>query len=204
MGKIRTGIFGGSFNPIHNGHISLARQLKDKAGLDEVWLMVSPQNPLKQHSDLLNDEARLKMARMALSGEEGIIACDYEMHLSKPSYTWNTLQALSHDYPDREFVLMIGGDNWQLFRRWYHHEDIFRNYQIVVYPRKDTGEEGAQNLNSDQYQTLGHVLSPLIIEAELIEISSTDIRQRIREGRSIHNLVPQVVEEIIMKEGYYA
>jgi len=204
MGKIRTGIFGGSFNPIHNGHISLARQLKEKAGLDEVWLMVSPQNPLKQHSDLLNDEARLKMARRALQGESGIIASDYEMHLSKPSYTWHTLQALSHDYPDREFVLMIGGDNWNLFGRWYHHEDIFRNYQIVVYPRKGSIEAGGQHPNSALNKTAHHALSPLVVEAELIDISSTDIRQRIREGQSIHNLVPQVVEDIIMKEGYYA
>ncbi len=92
---IKTGIFGGSFNPIHNGHVSLARQLKEKAGLDEVWLMVSPQNPLKQDSDLLDDEKRMQMVRLALEGEESLIASDYELHLPKPSYTWNTLQALS-------------------------------------------------------------------------------------------------------------
>ena len=117
---IRTGIFGGSFNPIHNGHIILARQLKERAGLDEVWLMVSPHNPLKQHAGLLADEARMEMARKAVEGEAGIVASDYEMQLPRPSYTWNTLQALSREYPDREFVLMIGGDNWKLFDRWYH------------------------------------------------------------------------------------
>ena len=132
---IRTGIFGGSFNPIHNGHIILARQLKKQAALDEVWLMVSPQNPLKQHADLLADEARMEMARKAVEGEEGIMACDYEMHLPRPSYTWNTLQALSREYPDREFVLMIGGDNWKLFDRWYHAEDIRQHFEIVVYTR---------------------------------------------------------------------
>ena len=112
---IRTGIFGGSFNPIHNGHISLAQQLKEKAGLDEVWLMVSPQNPLKKAEDLLDDEIRMAMVRLALEGVEGIVASDFEMHLPKPSYTWNTLQALSKDYPDREFVLLMGGDNWACF-----------------------------------------------------------------------------------------
>ena len=105
---IRTGIFGGSFNPIHKGHISLAQQLRKRAALDEVWLMVSPQNPLKQTADLLDDHLRMEMARLALEGVEGIVASDYEMHLPKPSYTWNTLQALSKDYPDREFVLLMG------------------------------------------------------------------------------------------------
>ena len=175
---IRTGIFGGSFNPIHNGHLSLALQLKKQAGLDEVWLMVSPQNPLKQSSDLLDDEARLEMARKALEGVEGIIASDYEMHLPRPSYTWNTLQALSRDYPEREFVLMIGGDNWDHFDRWYRSEDIKANYEIVVYTR-----------------TPG--------DAGFIDISSTDIRQRIRQHRSIRKLVPSVVADIIKERGYY-
>ena len=175
---IRTGIFGGSFNPIHNGHISLARQLMERAGLDEVWLMVSPQNPLKRSADLLSDEARLEMARAALRDEQGIVASDYEMHLPKPSYTWHTLQALKHDYPDREFVLMIGGDNWQLFDRWYRAEDIKANYEIVVYTRTpgDTG---------------------------FIDISSTAIRQRIREGKSIRRLVPPMVADMIKQNGYY-
>ena len=180
---IKTGIFGGSFNPIHNGHVSLARQLKEKAGLDEVWLMVSPQNPLKQDSDLLDDEKRIQMVRLALEGEESLIASDYELHLPKPSYTWNTLQALSKDYPEREFVLMIGGDNWALFDRWYHAEDIKQNYQIVVYPRK--GAEGG------------------IEGLELINISSTEIRQRIKEGKGIRRMVPKAVADYIRKEGLY-
>ena len=180
---IKTGIFGGSFNPIHNGHVSLARQLKEKAGLDEVWLLVSPQNPLKQDSDLLDDEKRMQMVRLALEGEESLIASDYELHLPKPSYTWNTLQALSKDYPEREFVLIIGGDNWALFDRWYHAEDIKQNYQIVVYPRK--GAEGG------------------IEGLELIDISSTEIRQRIKEGKGIRRMVPKAVADYIRKEGLY-
>ena len=174
---IRTGIFGGSFNPIHKGHISLARQLRQKAELDEVWLMVSPQNPLKASADLLDDEIRMQMARLAVEGEEGIIASDYEMHLPKPSYTWNTLQALNKDYPDREFVLMIGGDNWQLFDKWYHADDIRKNYQIIVYPRR--GFEGG------------------IDGLDLIDISSTNIRERIKAGKGIKRLVPKAVAEYI-------
>ena len=189
---VKTGIFGGSFNPIHNGHISLARQLKEKAGLDEVWLMVSPQNPMKQQTDLLNDEARLKMARIALENEQGIIASDYEMHLPKPSYTWLTLQALSRDYPDRQFVLMMGGDNWAIFDKWYHAADILQNYQIVVYPRLD---------NYPVRKELP--VSVTIVEAELLNISSTETRQRIREGRSIQEMVAPSVEAFIKQEGYY-
>lgn len=175
----RTGLFGGSFNPIHNGHIKLAKQLKQRAGLDEVWLMVSPLNPLKQSEDLLDDEARLDMAREAVKNEPGIIVSDYEMHLPKPSYTWNTLEALKRDFPDREFVLMIGGDNWTLFDKWYRADDIKKNYEIVVYTRTP-GDEG------------------------YIDISSTDIRQRIRDGRGIKRLVPKAVAELIKEKGYYA
>ena len=181
---IRTGIFGGSFNPIHNGHISLARQLREKAGLDEVWLMVSPQNPLKAQADLLDDQIRMEMARLAVEGETGIIASDYEMHLPKPSYTWNTLEALKRDYPDREFVLMIGGDNWQLFDKWYRADDIRNQYQIIVYPRR--GYEGG------------------IDGLDLIDISSTEIRDCIQAGKPINHLVPKAVAEYIKEHELYA
>ena len=142
---IRTGIFGGSFNPIHNGHILLARQLKERARLDEVWLMVSPQNPLKKGDDLLDDDKRMKMARMAVADEKDI----------------------------------IGGDNWELFDKWYHADDIKANYEVVVYTRTP-GDEG------------------------FIDISSTDIRQRVKAGRSIRSLVPKAVADFIKKNGYYA
>ena len=176
---IRTGIFGGSFNPIHNGHISLALQLKERAGLDEVWLMVSPQNPLKQSSDLLADDLRLHMARLAVEGVEGITVSDYEMHLPRPSYTWNTLEALSTDYPERQFVLMIGGDNWAIFDRWYHADDIRRKYEIIVYTRTP-GDPG------------------------FIDLSSTAVRERIRQGKSIRSMVPRAVADYIKQHGLYA
>ena len=176
---IKTGIFGGSFNPIHNGHLSLALQLKQRAGLDEVWLMVSPQNPLKQSSDLLDDDLRLHMARLAVEGVEGITVSDYEMHLPRPSYTWNTLEALSKDYPERQFVLMIGGDNWAIFDKWYHADDIRRKYEIIVYTRTP-GDPG------------------------FIDLSSTAIRQRIRQGKSIRSMVPPAVARYIKENGLYA
>lgn len=188
---MRIGLFGGSFNPIHVGHIALARQLKELARLDEVWLMVSPQNPLKQtSSDLLEDRLRYQMAQTALQDEPGIVACDYEFRLPKPSYTWNTLQQLSRDYPDHEFILLIGGDNWVNFHRWYHADDILRNYQIVVYPRQ------------------GSLIDPSVLPAnvtivntKLLNVSSTEVRQRVRQGRGIKRLVPSSIEPLVRQ--YY-
>lgn len=182
MGK--TGIFGGSFNPIHNGHIFLARQLCTAAGLDEVWLMVSPQNPLKQQADLLDDQLRLKMAQMAVADEPFIKVCDYEFHLSRPSYTWHTLQALERDFPERQFVLMIGGDNWQHFSHWYRADDILSHYPVLVYPRRDS--------------TVGPVPPNVtVVEADLLDISSTDIRRRVREGKPITGMVPDnIIDEV--------
>ena len=167
----KIGIFGGSFNPIHGGHIALAQAVQKQCGLDEVWLMVSPQNPLKRNdSDLLDDSLRFAMAQRALEGVEGVVACDYEFHLPKPSYTWNTLQHLAKDYPDYTFILLIGGDNWAHFQRWRHWQDILWHHDIIVYPR-------------DEY--------PGTIDVPLLPVSSTEIRQKVRAGESIKGLVPE-------------
>ena len=185
---IKTGIFGGSFNPIHNGHIQLVRQLREAAGLDEVWLMVSPQNPLKEQAGLLADDLRLQMARQALADEPFIKVSDYEFRLPKPSYTWNTLQSLGQDFPDRVFVLLIGGDNWERFPRWYRADDIISNYQIIVYPRRGSDIE---------LTSLPPTVS--VVEAELLDISSTDIRRRVRRGQSITGMVPDSIVQAVEK-----
>ena len=185
----RVGIFGGSFNPIHTGHIALAKSLCEKAGLDEVWFMVSPMNPFKQTAtDLLEDNLRLELVKKALENEPQLKACGYEFQLPKPSYTWHTLQALSKDFPDITFTLLIGGDNWAAFDKWYHHDDILAHYPIVVYPRQgsDIGEvpEGVT-----------------VVETPLLNISSTEIRHHIAEGKSIHGMVPETIEELATR--YY-
>ncbi len=179
-GRGRFGIFGGSFNPIHCGHVAIARAALAQCRLDEVWLMVSPQNPLKQQSDLLDDSLRFEMAQKALEGIDGVIACDYEFRLPKPSYTWDTLQHLSNDYPDHRFSLLIGGDNWAHFERWRHWKDILRHYDVIVYPR-------------DNYSGT--------IDVPLLDVSSTEIRQKVRTGESISGLVPESVETLV--EQYY-
>jgi nicotinate-nucleotide adenylyltransferase len=176
----KIGIFGGSFNPIHCGHIALAQAVQKQCGMDEVWLMVSPQNPLKQQADLLDDNLRLELAQKALEGVEGVCASDYEFHLPKPSYTWNTLQHLSEDYPDCEFFLLIGGDNWAHFERWRQWKDILRNYDVIVYPR-------------DEYSGT--------IDVPLLDVSSTEIRQKVRAGECISGLVPETIEKLV--QTYY-
>ena len=186
------GLFGGSFNPIHNGHIALARQLKELAGVDEVWLMVSPQNPLKQGStELLDDRLRYEIACIALQGEEGLVACDYELHLPKPSYTWHTLQQLHQDYPQHTFVLLIGADNWQLFPRWYHAADILAAHDVVVYPRR--------NSPVDRSQLPSRVT---LVDTPLLDISSTEIRQRVKARQAITDLVPSSIVNLV-EEYYY-
>lgn len=190
MQKKKVGIFGGSFNPIHTGHIALAKSLCQQAGLDEVWLMVSPMNPFKKEAtDLLTDKLRLEMAEQAIADEPKLKACDYEFHMPKPSYTWHTLQALSQDFPNVDFTLLIGGDNWASFDKWFHHEDILSHHPIVVYPRKGCD--------------IGKVPSGVtIVETPLLNISSTEIRQRIKEGKSIHGMVPDCIEPLAMQ--YYS
>lgn len=190
MKKIRTGLYGGSFNPIHNGHIAIARQMIEKAGLDEVWFMVSPQNPLKERDTLLDDAKRLEMARKALEGQPRLKACDYEFALPRPSYTWHTLQSLWRDYPDREFILMIGADNWAHFGRWYHADDIMRTCNILIYPRRGYDVDALSLPSCAQ-----------LVDTGLYDVSSTEIRQLIKEGRDISRLVPADIVD--MAEKYY-
>lgn len=179
----KVGLLGGSFNPVHCGHVALAKQLLRAAGLDEVWLMVSPQNPWKQEGDLLDEGTRYALASRAVAHEPGLSATDYEQRLPRPSYTWNTLQHLAADYPDHEFVLLIGGDNWAQFSRWSHADDILRHYRIVVYPRPDC-ELPAPPEGS-------HVE---IVPLPLIPLSSTEIRQRVKQHLPITGMVPKEIE----------
>ena len=180
------GIFGGSFNPIHKGHVALARQLLRRAQLDEVWFLVSPQNPLKPQSSLLDDNMRLEMALLALKDEPRLVASDYEFHLPRPSYTWNTLQHLSQDYPQHRFTLLIGADNWQLFSRWRNSRDILANYSVVIYPR-------------DGYPVDETTLPPNVrlVKTRLYNMSSTLVRQLLAERKSVRRyLHPKVIDFI--------
>lgn len=186
--RTRTGVFGGSFNPIHCGHIALARSMLGVAGLDEIWFVVSPQNPLKRQADLLPDALRLDIVRQALADEPRLEACDFEFGLPRPSYTWNTLSRMSLEWPERSFTLLIGGDNWQMFGRWYRAADILRSWPVVVYPRGGSSVDAAS-------LPAGVTLA----STPLLDISSTEVRQRIWRGEPVEGLVPDCVIEKILE-----
>lgn len=177
------GIFGGSFNPIHNGHIALAKVLLRECCLQEVWFVVSPQNPFKVGEHLLDDEVRFQLAWKALKPYSQLIASDVELHLPKPSYTWRTLQELSLRYPNHHFTLLIGGDNWDSFPRWAHSDYLLSHYDIAVYPRTNGSVAATTPQNVK------------IVNAPLLNISSTDIRHRVAQGQSISGLVPKEIEQ---------
>ena len=190
---MRIGLFGGSFNPIHNAHIALAKTICKEAKLDEVWFMVSPQNPLKQAEDLLGENERYEMVKLALESEEKVLkASNYEFHLERPSYTWKTLRALKKDFPQHEFSLIIGGDNWVRFPRWAHSEEILANHNIYIYPREDS------DINEALLPENVH-----LVHTPKINITSTMLRGMVKNGNDISEYVPEVVAKTIAEKKYY-
>lgn len=188
-----TGIYGGSFNPIHNGHTQLAERLCQDYGLDEMWLLVSPRNPLKQEvTDLLDEEARLSLARLAVRRHPCLKVSDFEFRLPRPSYTAHTLEALRKAYPDRRFTLVIGADNWLSFNRWKSPDEILRHHRILIYPRPGYPVDAA---------TLPSGVC--LADTPLIDISSTELRRIIASsGDASYGLAPEVWNEIRRKKYY--
>lgn len=187
---VRTALLGGTFNPLHNGHLAIAKSVLEQNLADEVWLLVTPCNPWKVNQEMIDDRVRYQMAAQAVKNIKGIKASDYEFSLPQPSYTANTLRHLSADYPDRQFILTIGADNWVKFNEWKDNQFIRANYPIIVYPRKDC------NINES---TDGAAL----LNCPLIDISSTDIRNLVNKRESIKDLVPESVARFISGKGLY-
>lgn len=182
-----TGIYGGSFNPIHLGHTALATWLVQQGYVDELWLMVSPQNPLKPAQDLMPDAQRLRLANIATKEMKGVRVSDFECRLPRPSFMVNTLEALRVTYPAREFVLIIGADNWQRFGQWHRADDIMAHHNIIIYPRP--GFDIDTN-------TLPQGVT-MATEAPRFDISATQIRQAL--GRADYDgrgLNPDVWNEL--------
>ncbi|MBQ6770205.1 MAG: nicotinate-nucleotide adenylyltransferase [Bacteroidales bacterium] len=176
----KVGIYSGSFNPIHHGHVMLANYLVEFSDLDELWFVVSPQNPLKQKSELLDDQERLKMVQLAVGDDPRFRVSDVEMHLPRPSYTINTLTALSEQHLDCQFVFICGMDSLQNFKNWREYQRILDNYQLLVFPRE--GYDGGDLINYP---------SVTILKTPILEISSTFIRQCISEGRDVRHFMPE-------------
>ncbi len=189
----RTGIYGGSFNPIHDGHTRLAQALIDLGVVEELWFVVSPQNPFKRTStNLLDDEARLSLVRLAVEGHPGMDVSDVEMHMPRPSYMADTLALLRQQHPDRQFVLVIGADNWQRFGDWHHADDIMRHHPIVIYPRPGYSIDAS--------------LLPkgvALASTPMIDISSTQIRSEIKQGHYDGKGISAAVWREIKTKGYY-
>ena len=190
MSKQRVAVFGGSFDPIHNGHLALAGEVISRGLADEVWLMVTPQNPHKQDKILSDERLRFQMAQLAVEGMDGVKACDFEFSLPRPSYTLTTLTALDKAFPDKEFCLLIGADNWEKFDRWYKGDEILSRYGIIVYPR---GSEGEPSLPSGVRW----------LPAKLYDISSTMVRAAVATGNDITGLVPATVVRFINDNKMY-
>ncbi len=178
---MKIGIYGGSFNPIHFGHTGLAQWVVKNTDLDEVWLMISPNNPLKDASILADEQVRLQEAKEAIRrlGEEGkrIVVSDFEFSLPRPNYTANTLRELKKQYPQHEFTLIIGEDNLEIFTKWKEYTYLLENFRILVYPRKGSGKSAEQMLK--ELETAHTKEIQLLANAPYFEISSTELRKNL-------------------------
>jgi len=189
---MKTGLFFGSYNPIHTGHLIIANYMANHTGLNEVWLVVSPHNPLKDKSGLTNMYDRLEMAKLATENAEHIRVSDIEFALPQPSYTIDTLTYLHEKYPEKEFVLIMGADNLVSFKKWKNYEVLLKNYQIYVYPRPE-----ANVLEWENHPSITFTKTPLM------EISSTFIRKAIKENKNIQFFLPDKVIDFIEGKGMY-
>ncbi|MDE5969516.1 MAG: nicotinate-nucleotide adenylyltransferase [Muribaculaceae bacterium] len=192
INKRRIALFGGSFNPIHIGHLILADYARVKMNFDEVWLMLSPLNPMKiDNKELLSDDIRLEMIRLAIEGLDGIKECDIELTMPRPNYTINTLRKLIEQYPDVEFSLLIGADNFANFDKWKDPDEICKLASVIVYPRLGYPMPDGTN---------DHI-KPL--DAPIIQISSTVIRKSAAEQRLVAPMLPRPVFDFIIDNNLY-
>ncbi|HEY0356744.1 MAG TPA: nicotinate (nicotinamide) nucleotide adenylyltransferase [Flavisolibacter sp.] len=188
---MKIGLYFGSFNPIHTGHLIIANHILNETELNKIWFIISPQNPFKHSDNLLNEYDRFHLVQKAIEDDFRLKASDIEFSLPKPSYTVHTLAYLGEKYPEHEFSIIMGSDSFQNLGKWKNAEVIVSNYPILVYKRR--GFEIDNSLNARVQ----------VMDAPLLEISATHIRELIKAGKSIKYLVPQSVEEEISAGGYF-
>jgi len=185
------GLYFGSFNPIHIGHLIIANHILNETSINKIWFIVSPQNPFKESKTLLNEFDRLHLVRLATQDDNRIKCSDIEFNLPKPSYTSNTLMFLSEKYPEHQFSLIMGSDSYQNLDKWKNYETIINNYPVYVYKR-----EGHAIKNTFEKKAV-------ILNAPIIQISASQIREHIRSAKSIRYLVPEIVREEIESRKFY-
>jgi nicotinate-nucleotide adenylyltransferase len=189
---MKIGLFFGSFNPVHTGHMVIAGYMAEYGGLDQVWLVVSPHNPLKPAGSLLQDHHRLRMVEIAVGDYKKVKASKIEFGLPKPSYTSHTLAYLHEQYPKDSFSLIMGSDNLDSFKKWKNWEEIIEHHEICIYPRP--GSDGGELRNHPNVR---------LIDAPLMQLSSTFIRQAIKDKHDIRYMLPQLVWEYIDEMNFY-
>lgn len=190
---MKVGLYFGSFNPIHNGHLIIANHVLNETKLEKVWFIVSPQNPLKKAGSLLNEYDRLHLVRLAVVEDNRFKASDIEFHLPKPSYTVDTLAYLTEKFPDNQFSIIMGADSFQNIRNWKNYQKILDNHPVYIYQRVgfEVKSEPAGNI--------------ILLNAPRIEISATHIRELIKQRKSIRYLVPEIIrEEIVSRQFFYS
>ena len=188
---MKIGLYFGSFNPIHVGHLIVANHVLNETDLQKIWFVLSPQNPFKLSSTLLNEYDRLHLLRLAIEGDDRLKATDIEFSLPKPSYTAHTLSHLSDKYPSNQFHLIMGSDSFQNISKWKNAESIVGHYSILVYRRPGFEVQ------------VGESKTVQVMNAPLLEISATYIRGAVQTGKSIQYLVPDAVRDEILKSGFY-
>lgn len=196
MGNIKKiGLFFGSFNPIHIGHLILANYILENSDMDELWFVVSPQNPFKEKKSLLKDHSRLDMVQLAVKNYPKMRASNVEFSLPQPSYTIDTLTYLHEKYPDVSFALIMGEDNLGGLGKWKNSETLIKNHQIIVYPRIFEGEK--KDSEYLQHENIH------LIQAPIIELSATEIRTMIKEGKNVRPMLPPEVFEYLDGSSFY-
>lgn len=189
---MKVGLYFGSFNPVHIGHLAIANYIVEFTDIDQLWFVLSPQNPLKKKTSLLDDYDRYDLLKKAIGEDKNFQICDIELRLPKPSYTIDTLAYLKDRNPGFDFILIMGSDVLSTFHKWKNHEEITENYERYIYPRR-----GFENINLNKHKNIK------IFDAPLIEISSSFIRDALKQGKNVRYFLPAEVYNYILKKNFY-
>lgn len=203
---MKIGLYFGTYNPIHVGHLVIANYMADYTDLDQVWLVVSPQNPLKEKSTLLADHHRLELVRIAIDDNDKLSVSDIEFRLPKPSYTVTTIAHLREKYPQHEFALIMGEDNLRTLHKWFNHDYLLKNHTIYVYPRVLTTQEEAEVVSIGKETINEFAVHPNVVicdDAPVMKVSASFIRNAIREGNDVRYLLTEPVRKYVDEMNFF-